>query len=156
VIEEMSEPSFTIRVPSQPWASKAVRELTVAFAEGFGATVDDLAIFTTALGEALANAIEHSGTRAPIEVTCSASRRRIVATVRDFGAGLAPDVEPNAEVPDACTERGRGLPIMRSCSDIFSIDSTPGVGTAVVVGRYLRAAGSGNGRPPTRHRRPPP
>ncbi len=27
---------------------------------------------------------------------------------------------------------------MRSCSDFFLIESEPGAGTAVVVGRYLR------------------
>jgi anti-sigma regulatory factor (Ser/Thr protein kinase) len=45
-------------------------------------------------------------------------------------------VEPS--LPGADAERGRGLPIMRRCSDIFAIRSEPGRGTAVVLGRYLQ------------------
>lgn len=137
VIEEASGPSFTVRVPSQPWASRTVRELVIAFAERFGAGAEDLAILATALGEAVANAIEHSGTSEPIEVTCCASDERIIATVRDFGTGINP-ATASREIPAAHCERGRGMPIMRSCSDFFSIESEPGAGTSVVVGRYLR------------------
>jgi anti-sigma regulatory factor (Ser/Thr protein kinase) len=60
-----------------------------------------------------------------------------MATVIDSGAGFSTE-GPEAELPDALSERGRGLPIMRSCTDIFAVHSVPGKGTAVILGRYLR------------------
>ena len=63
----------------------------------------------------------------------------IMATISDTGVGfVAQEVVPEPPLPDPQAERGRGLPIMRRCSDIFLVKSVPGQGTAVVVGRYLR------------------
>jgi anti-sigma regulatory factor (Ser/Thr protein kinase) len=99
-----------------------------------------------ALGEALANAIEHARAERPIEISCRVNGERIVATVRDEGIGFDDEAiaAPSGRLPDlpeSSAERGRGLPIMRRCSDIFAVQSEPGKGTAVVFGRYLRLAG---------------
>jgi anti-sigma regulatory factor (Ser/Thr protein kinase) len=91
----------------------------------------------SALGEALANAIQHSSNAAPIEVQCQVSDDRIVATVRDFGVGLSGRPDPTF-TPACDLERGRGFAIMRAFSDVFEARSVPGGGTLVVVGRYLR------------------
>jgi anti-sigma regulatory factor (Ser/Thr protein kinase) len=99
---------------------------------------DDLGHFLIALGEALANAIEHARAAKPIEIECRVGPERIVATVRDDGVGFKGDPSAIGELPEASAERGRGLPMMRRCSDIFAVQSVPGQGTAVVVGRYLR------------------
>jgi len=99
---------------------------------------DDLSHFLTAMGEALANAIEHARCDAPIEIECRVGRGQIVATVTDGGIGFAGDSTAAGELPDATSERGRGLLIMRRCSDIFDVKSVPGKGTAVRLGRYLR------------------
>lgn len=99
----------------------------------------DLCEFLSALGEAVANAIEHArgGADAPIKVECRVSRDRIVATVRDYGKGFARHAG-TVEAPAGPIERGRGFLIMRRFSDIFDVRSVPGGGTSVVVGRYLR------------------
>jgi anti-sigma regulatory factor (Ser/Thr protein kinase) len=97
----------------------------------------ELEEFIFAVGEALANAIEHSRTSDVIEVHCQIEDDKILATIIDSGAGFASDPAPNVSLPDALTERGRGLPIMRRCTDIFAVHSVPGRGTAVVLGRYL-------------------
>jgi anti-sigma regulatory factor (Ser/Thr protein kinase) len=68
-----------------------------------------------------------------------------VATVRDRGIGFAADRALEPVLPDPHAERGRGLPIMRRCCDIFSVESTPGSGTSVRIGCQIRtraAAGS--------------
>jgi anti-sigma regulatory factor (Ser/Thr protein kinase) len=131
------QPFVVFRIPPLPHSSRRVREAVSAFAQGLGIGGSDVDEFLTALGEALANAIEHSGAKAPIEVDCHATEQRIVATVRDFGVGFLGSAEP-AELPPTHLERGRGLAIMRRCSDIFAVRSVPGGGTCVVVGRYLR------------------
>jgi anti-sigma regulatory factor (Ser/Thr protein kinase) len=140
------EPFVVFRIPPVPHSSRRVREGVSAFARSLGIAGCEIDGLLTALGEALANAIEHSGERGHIEVDCLATADRIVASVRDFGVGFVGNAEP-AELPPPHVERGRGLAIMRRFSDIFAVRSVPGGGTCVVVGRYLRR-GRGTSSPP--------
>jgi anti-sigma regulatory factor (Ser/Thr protein kinase) len=133
-----AEAVLDFRVAPQPHLSRIVRERVVDFARNHGVGEDDLAYFLTALGEAVANAIEHARAQQPILVEVRVDRDRIVATVEDNGVGFPTAAVIEPDLPDAQAERGRGLPIMRRCSDIFVLRSEPGQGTAVVVGRYLR------------------
>ena len=135
------EQSITIHVPPEPWASRTVRDGVTAFAERAGVSGADLTALLTAVGEAVANAIEHSRTLQPIEVRCVAHRDSIIATVRDFGVGFrhaGEGSEPSATLPSTECERGRGLGIMRRCTTIFSVGIAAGGGTSVVIGRRLR------------------
>jgi anti-sigma regulatory factor (Ser/Thr protein kinase) len=118
-----------------------VRDRLAAFAAENAIPHDDFTAFMTAVGEAVANAVEHSGAESPIEVECRAAGDRIVATVRDAGVGfhLKSLSEGRLDLPRADAERGRGIVIMRRCSDIFAIESRPGSGTSVTVGRVLRS-----------------
>jgi anti-sigma regulatory factor (Ser/Thr protein kinase) len=108
------------------------------FAARHDAAPDDAREFVTAVGEALANAIEHSRSADPIVITCRRAQDAIVATIVDSGSGFHPAERVAAELPPEFAERGRGLPIMRRCSDIFEVRSAPGRGTEVTLGRYLR------------------
>ncbi len=138
----MSTPSadavIDFRIPPEPHLSRVVREGVTEFARSHGVNDDDLAHFLTALGEALANAIEHSRASRPITIEVRVNAERVVAKISDEGVGFACSVSGGADLPGIDSERGRGLPIMRRCSDIFTIESTPGAGTAVVLGRYIR------------------
>jgi stage II sporulation protein AB (anti-sigma F factor) len=130
-----------LRVPPDPQLGRYVREQIIAFASTFEIAEDDLGDFLTALGEALANAMEHAATPESIEISVwLIGADQLVATVLDRGIGFepAPSVVAEPHLPDAYCERGRGLPIMRSCSDIFSVRSAPGRGTVVTIGRYVR------------------
>lgn len=92
--------------------------------------VDDIVLGT---GEALANAVEHAYGAADGDVQLRAELvgGTVTITVTDHGIWRAPR-QP--------TERGRGLPIMRSTMD--HVDVTHGEdGTVVVLRRAL--AGSG-------------
>lgn len=128
--------TLKVRIPPNPRFGKTVRDEMVSFAGGAQIARQDLDEFVFAVGEALANAIEHSASEDVIEIRCQIESDKILATVIDSGAGFDPN--PNAQLPDEMSEHGRGLPIMRGCADIFSIRSIPGRGTAVVLGRYLR------------------
>jgi stage II sporulation protein AB (anti-sigma F factor) len=133
-----------LRVPPDPQLGRYVREQVLAFASALDIPESDLCDFLTALGEALANAMEHSGAREPIEVSVwLVGSDQLIATIVDRGIGFEPAgsaaTEPN--LPDSLAERGRGLPIMRSCSDIFSVRSSPGHGTAVTLGRFVHRGG---------------
>jgi len=133
-----AEAVLNFRVPAQPHLARVVRQVASAFATENGIDVDDLGQFLTALGEAVANAIEHARTETGIEIEVTIDHNAIVGTVQDAGVGFASDALVSPRLPGADAERGRGLAIMRRCSDIFDVKSAPGKGTAVVVGRYLR------------------
>jgi|GEM_PF-607421 len=131
--------SLRVRIPPSARFSRSVRHRVLSFAGGHELSDQELEEFIFAVGEALANAIEHSRTNDVIEVRCEIQDDKILATVIDSGAGFPADRLENVHLPDPLNERGRGLPIMRRCTDIFSLHSAPGRGTAVVLGRYLRA-----------------
>lgn len=130
--------SLRVRIPPNARFSRSVRHQVLSFAGHHEISDQELEEFIFAVGEALANAIEHSRTSDVIEVHCQVEDDKILATIIDSGAGFPSDPVPHVALPDALTERGRGLPIMRRCTDIFAVHSVPGRGTAVVLGRYLR------------------
>lgn len=130
--------SLRVRIPPNARFSRSVRHQVLSFAGDHEISDRELEEFIFAVGEALANAIEHSRTNDVIEVHCQIEDDKILATIVDSGAGFPTDPAPDVSLPDALTERGRGLPIMRRFTDIFAVHSIPGRGTAVVLGRYLR------------------
>lgn len=136
--DERRANALKVRIPPNPRYGRNVRQEVISFAHQYAIDRDELEEFIFAVGEALANAIEHSGTNDVIEVRCQVEDDKILATIIDSGAGFETDVVPNVPLPDELSERGRGLPIMRRCTDIFAVHSVPGKGTAVVLGRYLR------------------
>ena len=135
-----SEAVLDFRVRPEPHRSRGARDAIVDFARSNGVGEDDLAYFATAVGEALANAVEHARAEVPIAVEVRVAPDRILALVQDSGVGFEAGVVAEPALPEPDAERGRGLPIMRRCCDIFALNSSPGKGTAVVLGRYLRRA----------------
>ena len=134
----VGSPSLRVCIPPNARYGKGVRDEVIAFAGRHNISICDLEDFIFALGEAIANAIEHSGSHEAIEIVCRIEQDKIIATVTDSGRGFVTDPLPKRPLPDQYSERGRGLPIMERCSDIFAVRSVPGKGTAVVLGRYLR------------------
>ena len=129
---------LNLKLPSEPDASHTARDAVARFAVDEGVAGDDLEPFLTALGEALANAVEHGGPAAkPIALQVRIGLGRIVATVRDYGRGFSHDSQTGASLPPPTSERGRGIPIIRRCSDVFSVKSVVGKGTAVTFGRTV-------------------
>ena len=131
--------SLRVRIPPRARSSATAREEVRAFARHAGIAAHDVDEFIFAVGEALANAIEHSGTSDVIDVHCRVEGENIVATIVDSGTGFATEQIGREPLADPLAERGRGLTIMQRCSDIFSLRSIPGGGTAVVVGRRMRS-----------------
>ncbi|MBC5810773.1 MAG: ATP-binding protein [Candidatus Eremiobacteraeota bacterium] len=132
----VSDAVLKLEIQAKPRLGRVVRERVTEFARAHGVDDVDLDQFLTALGEALANAIEHARCDGTIHVECRAPGDRIVATVQDDGVGFQ-SAAAAPQLPSVFSERGRGLPIMRRCSDIFSVTSEPGRGTEVIIGRYL-------------------
>lgn len=112
-----------------------------------GASELDLQDIQIAVGEAVANVIEHAypdsdGAGGPVTVEVYHDQDgRVCITVADAGTWRAPPVEP--------AERGRGLIMIRACMDTVEIDNS-GDGTALQMDRRLRrppVLGPGDGGP---------
>lgn len=131
-------PNIKLRIPPNPRYARTVRDAIIAFASLHGVHETDLESLLFAVGEALANAIEHSNTHSDIEVLSSIDETKITATVIDRGTGMQHVPLGRLPLPDALAERGRGIPIMQRCSDIFDMQRLPEGGTAVTLGRLRR------------------
>jgi anti-sigma regulatory factor (Ser/Thr protein kinase) len=128
--------SLQLRIPPLPRYARSARAALTAFGHYHRVSARDLENLTFALGEALANAIEHACTQQDIAIAFNIDENAIVATVRDEGQGL-PYLPPAvAPFPASSTETGRGFAIMQRCTDFFDVRSTPGRGTLVTLGRY--------------------
>lgn len=132
-----------LSIPPDPRLGGYVRQEVLAFALAQGVGDENIADLLAAVGEALANAIEHAGTCEPIEISAWRLDDRLFASVCDRGVGFAANERLNAASgPDVLAERGRGLLIMRRFADAFSVRSAPGEGTRVTLGcRINRPAG---------------
>lgn len=131
-------PSLHVRIPPDPRHARTVRDALMAFSSLHGIDERDLEALIFAVGEALANAIEHGAPETDIEVTVEIEQAAIYARVIDRGNGLLAFPDRIAPLPDGLTERGRGIPIMQRCVDRVEVTSTPGEGTAVSLMRYRR------------------
>ncbi len=128
-----------LRIPPNPRLAKKVRDAISAHAQAHRVEGEQLSELLFAVGEALANAIEYAGRGHVIDVRCAIDDDKIIATILDAGPGFARPVGESVPLPDLLAERGRGIPIMQLCTDIFAVHSVPGRGTVVVLGRYRRA-----------------
>lgn len=127
-----------LRLPPLPRSARTGRDALLALAAFHDVASIDIESLTFALGEALANAIEHAGTDAEIDVSVTIDARTITATVRDRGSGFAGPPHETVPFPDLSAEGGRGFPIMQCCTDFFEVHSMPGDGTTVTLGRLRR------------------
>ncbi len=148
-MEEFFDPSLghdpersyrlVLRVPPEPEYARTVRSAMASFCAYHGIPPSEMENLTFALGEAVANAIEHGGRVGEIEVTCEIDALRIVARVIDRGSGFDYSDAERAMLPSALAEGGRGLPIIRCCSHFFEVSAAPEGGTAVTFGRYRKS-----------------
>ena len=128
----------TERVPIRtPQDVVVVRQRARTLAAGQGLSLVDQTKVVTAASELARNTLEHGkGGEAVLETLENGTRRGVRLTFVDEGPGI-PDVA--AALKDGFTTgtgMGLGLPGARRLMNEFSIDSTPGRGTTVVVIRW--------------------
>ena len=127
-----------LSIPPLPRYAGTARTALCNFARVHALGRIDLENLIFALGEAIANAIQHAETVEAIEITAHVSGDSVVVRVADRGCGI--DAPPQGAVPfpSVYAEQGRGFAIMQRCTDFLDIDSRPGNGTVVTLGRYRR------------------
>ncbi|MGH7660833.1 MAG: ATP-binding protein [Vulcanimicrobiaceae bacterium] len=132
-----------VRFPPSAWNARKVRDHLVHIGATLELEAERLEEFVTAVGEAFANAVEHSRTDTEIRILVKLdARRRLLASIRDRGCGIDAS-EVNRTLPPVKAERGRGIALMRRCSSRLKITLPRGGGTLVELrwdGDYRRAS----------------
>ena len=128
----------TERVPIRtPQDVVLVRQRARTLAAGQGLSLVDQTKVVTAASELARNTLEHGkGGEVLLETMENGARHGIRLTFEDQGPGI-PDI--HAALRDGFTTgtgMGLGLPGARRLMNEFSIESTPGKGTRVVVARW--------------------
>lgn len=132
-----------VRFAPSAWNARKVRDHLVHIGATLELEPERLEEFVTAVGEAFANAVEHSSSREPIRIVVKLDvKHRLLASIRDRGRGIDAS-EVNRTLPSVKAERGRGIPLMRRCSSMLKVSSPRGGGTLIELrwdGDYRRAS----------------
>ena len=119
------------------------RTAVCAFIASLNPTLEEIAEIKTLVSEAVSNAIIHgykmNGSRY-VYVKVSTNGQNIEILIQDYGVGIE-DVD-KAMTPSFTTNledehAGMGITIMQSLSDSFSIHSSLGLGTKVIIQKEL-------------------
>ena len=119
------------------------RTAVCAFVAPLNPTLEELAEIKTLVSEAVSNAIIHGyqqDAKRYVFVKAAYNEQNIEIIVQDYGVGIS-DIE-KAMTPCYTTNSenehaGMGITIMQSLSDSFSIRSSIGLGTKVVIQKSL-------------------
>jgi serine phosphatase RsbU (regulator of sigma subunit)/anti-sigma regulatory factor (Ser/Thr protein kinase) len=119
-------------LPARPETLADVRRGLRRWLRAAGATDDDVAVITLAVGEACANAVEHAYSPTPAVYAIEAFEEAgaVTIAVRDSGRWRRPRGE----------NRGRGLTIMENAMDELDVSQTA-EGTEIVLRKRLATRG---------------
>jgi len=141
-------PTLHVHIPPDARHARTVRDALLAFGSLHAVAELDLEALIFAVGEALANAIEHGCPQGgEIDVTVELDSHLISARIADRGRGFRDTPSGYMPLPDGLSERGRGLPIMQRCMDLCKVESMPGGGTIVTLGRFRRGMSANQEQP---------
>jgi anti-sigma regulatory factor (Ser/Thr protein kinase) len=107
---------YHLRLPSTAESVGRARRSIVHFASQWFSG-EDLSDIECAVGEALANSVEHSGSGTWIDVVCAYNEGRFTIEVRDRGSGFASWKAMPHRPPPPTAMRGYGIFIMRALMD---------------------------------------
>jgi serine/threonine-protein kinase RsbW len=107
---------WAVRMPCHAATVSSVRRLLDQALTDIGVAADCRADIALAVTEACANAVEHAQLGEEYDVVVIVDSDQCVAEVIDYGAGMELGRLDGVMVP-ATTERGRGLPLIRACTD---------------------------------------
>ena len=130
-----------ISIPPSPRYAATARRAFANFIRFHRMSRADAENLLCAVGEAIANSIQHAKTDEPIELRASIEGEVLTVQVSDRGSGLV--VRRGGEatrLPDPLSESGRGFAIMQRCTDYFDVRSDPERGTVVTLARFHRDA----------------
>jgi anti-sigma regulatory factor (Ser/Thr protein kinase)/anti-anti-sigma regulatory factor len=141
---------FHRTLPAEARALATLRRETAVWLDALGASVDDVECLHLALGEAVANCVEHAYPSDRGQVTVDGyldAAGRVCLTVTDHGTWRPPPADPGA--------RGRGLVMLRRFMDSVEVDIS-GPGHRRADGTHPASLSRARRRQPRTVRRHPP
>ena len=127
---------LTWRLPRVPATASIPRRALDSALQALGITADCRADLALALSEACANAIEHARLGADYCVTVTADPELCMVEVADCGIGIAGgQVDTQAAAPGST--RGRGIMLIRACTDSLDLAAVEPHGLAVRFSKRL-------------------
>lgn len=125
--------SYAVRPKSARQARRNVAEF--AMLSGFEANeIDDIVV---AVGEAVANAIEHSGSSPNFSVHAEADEKQLAIRIEDDGKGF--EFDRSSVSRPAIAERGRGIYLMNHFMDRVELEKKRGHGSIIRLEKMKRA-----------------
>jgi len=137
----------SVRYPNSPSYVAAARRTALEAARSLGLPPGKLDELGYAVGEALANAVEHGyreRTYFAVRVRREPRENAVVVEVEDDGSGFDPS---DVTAPEASAVRGYGLTIMRAMADRVSFERN---GRLVRLWKYFDLTAHGDGTTPER------
>lgn len=123
-----------LKIPCREEYAATVRLQAEAIARRVLFSEEEIYDIITAVGEVCDNAIEHGRSDRGIDVEYAMTPSEFRVEVRDYGSGFDPTGRGD-EVPDLLAESGRGIFLMKNLMDTLEIESRPGQGTRIVMGK---------------------
>ncbi len=125
------------------------RTLAAAFVCGLDPLLSEVMDLKMAVSEAVTNAVIHgyagSGT-GRIAMECRRVGRQVSVRVQDWGAGIADVARAREPLFTTCPQEersGMGFTVMEMLCDTVQVESRPGAGTAVILGKTFAEPGDG-------------
>jgi serine/threonine-protein kinase RsbW len=121
--------SVQLTVPARAENVAVVRHAFAGLAAAMEMDPETIADLKTIVTEACMNVVVHAyeGKEGPLEVRAWAEDGDLVLTVRDYGSGVRPLVDPGRE------SLRLGLPLIAALAASFQISGAPGKGTEVTM-----------------------
>ncbi len=119
----LRKPLEELSFPSKPELIRGARTMVAKLCKEVGYGDDKVECIELAVGEALANAVEHGspkGDKNTVRVRCMKKCGRLMIEVTDEGRWRPPARVPQGEIP----LRGRGIPMMEELVDRVEIEAT--------------------------------
>jgi len=127
---------LTWRLPRVPATASIARRSLDSALQALGITAECRADLALALSEACANAIEHARLGADYSVTVTADEELCVVEVADCGIGMTDGHVP-AQAGAPGSSRGRGIMLIRACTDSLDLAAVEPNGLAVRFSKRL-------------------
>jgi serine/threonine-protein kinase RsbW len=122
-------PDVRLTMPARAEGIAVVRQALAGMADALDFDAAVLADMKMAVSEACTNVVVHAydDSDGMLEVDMAADESALTISVRDYGSGIHPQVNPAREVPAL----GLGLPLIAALSDSFELHGSAGQGTEV-------------------------
>ena len=120
------------------------RIIVTGFIAPLDPTVDESSDIKTAVSEAVTNAIIHGYDDCPegiVTMALSSKGREIIIVISDNGVGIEnidAVMEPMFTTKPDMERSGLGFTVMETFMDKVEVNSTPGVGTTVILTKVLQ------------------